>query len=170
VNIVNIRDIVPWMRGSSRSPSTFRGETGGAGMASPFAMLRQEVDRLFDETFRGMNLPTSGFVGWPSVEVSETEKEIRVSFEVPGVDQKDIEVLIDEGDLVVRGEKRSETEDKDRRFSERVYGRFERRIPLGQEIEQDGIRAEFHNGVLMVTMPRSEQVEQRARRIPVNAS
>jgi len=165
MNMMNMRDIVPWARGGSRSPAAFGGESGG-----PFAVLRQEVDRLFDETLRRFGMPASGFGGWPSVEVSETEKEIRASFEVPGVAEKDIEVLFEDGELVVRGEKRAETEDKERRFTERAYGRFERRIALGQEVEQDGIRAEFRNGVLTVTMPKSAQAEQRGRRIPVNAA
>ena len=163
--MMNMRDIVPWGRGGSRSPATFGGEFGG-----PFAALRQEMDRLVDETFRRFGMPASEFGGWPNVEVAETEKEIRASFEVPGVAEKDIEVLFEDGELVVRGEKRAETEDKERRFTERVYGRFERRIALGQEVEQDGIRAEFRNGVLTVTMPKSAQAEQRARRIPVNAA
>ena len=78
--------------------------------------------------------------------------------------------MLDEGDLVVRGEKRSETEDKERRFTERFYGHFERRIPLGQDVKEGDIRAEFRNGVLTVTMPKPERAEQKAKRIPVNAA
>jgi HSP20 family protein len=137
--------------------------------------LRQEVDRLFDEAFRGFGfgapLTRLGLgAGWPNVELTETDKEIRATFEVPGVDEKDIEVLLADGELVVRGEKRSETEDRDRRFTERFYGRFERRIPLDHEVEQDGIRAEFRNGVLAVTLPKAAQAEPRAKRIPVHAA
>ena len=81
--------------------------------------------------------------GWPSVEVSDGEKEIRVTAEVPGMEEKDIEVLLDDGMLTLRGEKRSETQDEKRQFSERFYGRFERRIPIGTEIEEDKIAAEL---------------------------
>jgi HSP20 family protein len=165
MNTMSMRDIAPSARGVSRTPAAFRTEP-----ASLFTAFRQEMDRLFDETLRGFGSPVSGFAsGWPSVEVSETEKEIRASFEVPGIEEGDIEVLLDGGELVVRGEKRSETEDRERRFTERVYGRFERRIPLGQDIDENGVRAEFRNGVLTVTVPRSERAEQRARRIPLNA-
>jgi len=164
MNMMGMRDIVPWARGGAGTPAALRGAP-----TSPFAALRQEMDRLFDETMRGFGLPmTSSGAGWPSAELTETEKEIRISFEVPGVEEKDIEVVIEDGDLVVRGEKRSETQDKDRRFTERVYGRFERRVPLGQGVEQDAIGAEFRNGVLTVTIPRSESASQRTRRIPVN--
>ncbi|TIP77390.1 MAG: Hsp20/alpha crystallin family protein, partial [Mesorhizobium sp.] len=82
---------------------------------------------------------------WPSVEISDGEKEIRVTAEIPGMDEKDIEVMLDDGVLTLRGEKRSETEDKGRQFSERFYGRFERRIPLGYEVEEDKVNAAFHN-------------------------
>ena len=70
--------------------------------------------------------------------------------------------------LTLRGEKRSETEDKDKQFSERFYGRFERRIPLGLEIEEDKVSAEFRNGVLTVTLPKTERARARARRIAIN--
>ncbi len=163
--MLGMRDLAPRARGGSRNPPAFRQEP-----ASLFAGLRQEMDRLFDETLRGFGPAMTGFAGiWPSVEVTEGEKEIRATFEVPGVGEKDIEVLLDDGELVVRGEKRSETEDKARRFTERFYGRFERRIPLGEEVDENGIRAEFRNGVLTVTIPRSERAVQRTRRIPLNA-
>jgi len=164
-----MRDLVPWSRSRSRAPAAYR----GGEVVSPFAALQQEMNRLFDEAFVGFGMPAgqmglSG--GWPKVEISEAEKDIRVSFELPGAEEKDIEVLLDEGDLVVRGEKRSETEDKERRFTERFYGHFERRIPLGQDVKEGDIRAEFRNGVLTVTMPKPERAEQKAKRIPVNAA
>src|SRR6185312_2665716 len=83
--------------------------------------------------------------GWPSVEISNGEKEIMVTAEVPGLEEKDIEVLLDDGVLTLKGEKRSETEDKDKQFSERYYGRFERRIPVGYEVMEDEVDARFKN-------------------------
>jgi len=68
-----------------------------------------------------------------ATEVAETDKELRVWAELPGLEEKEVEVLMDEGALTIRGEKKSEVEDKDRQFSERYYGRFKRRIPLGFE-------------------------------------
>ena len=73
--------------------------------------------------------------------------------EVPGLEEKDIEVLLEDGVLTLRGEKKSETEDKDRQFSEHYYGRFERR-GSGREMKQDKVAATFKNGVLKVTLPR----------------
>jgi len=89
---------------------------------------------------------------------------------LPGLDEKDVEVLLGDGVLTIRGEKRSEVEDKGRSFSERVYGRFERRIPLAWEVEEDKIQASFKNGVLSVTLPKSAQAEAQMRRIAINAS
>ena len=69
--------------------------------------------------------------------------------------------------LTLKGEKRSETEDKDRQFSERVYGRFERRIPLGYEVEQDKVDAHFRNGVLTVILPKTAKAQSQAKRIAI---
>jgi HSP20 family protein len=106
--------------------------------------------------------------GWPSVEVSETDRDVRISAELPGLDEKDVEVLMQDGVLTIRGEKKSEVEDKERAFSERYYGRFERRIPLGQDIDEDKVEAAFKNGVLTVTMPRSAQASSHVKRIAIN--
>lgn len=165
---MNLRELTPWGRESrdrSLAPS------GGSSL-TPFMSLQREMNRLFDDVFRGFDLPTApAFMargGWPSVEVDETDQEYRVSAELPGLDQNDVEVTFDDGVLSIRGEKRMENEDRARAFSERYYGRFERRIGLDRDVEQDNIRAEFRNGVLTVTVPKSAQAAQRGRRIPIN--
>ena len=86
---------------------------------------------------------------------------------MPGLEEKDIEVLLNDGVLTLRGEKHSNTEDKDRKFSERYYGHFERRIPLGVEVEEDAVDARFKNGVLTVTLPKSETAQQHVKRITI---
>jgi HSP20 family protein len=106
---------------------------------------------------------------WPKIEVSETEKEIRVTADIPGMDENDVELLLDNGVLTIRGEKRAENEDKDRQFSERFYGRFERRLSLNSEVEEDKIAASFRNGVLTVTLPRSGSQQPTAKRITINS-
>lgn len=168
---MSVRDLIPWGREENRVPSLFRDSE-----RDPFLSLHREVNRLFDDVFRGFDggLPSVGrassFGGnWPSVEISDNDKEIKVTAEVPGLDEKDIEVLLDDGVLTLRGEKRSETEDKDRQFSERYYGRFERRIPLGYEIEEDRIDARFKNGVLSVTLPKTAKAQSQAKRIAIKS-
>ncbi|PBB32987.1 MULTISPECIES: Hsp20/alpha crystallin family protein [unclassified Mesorhizobium] len=169
---MSVRDLIPWGRNNGNQvPSVFRD-----GERDPFLSLQREVNRLFDDVFRGFGsgLPSLGGVsafgaGWPSVEISDNEKEIKVAAEVPGLDEKDIEVLLDDGVLTLKGEKRSETEDKERQFSERIYGRFERRIPLGYEIEEDKIDARFKNGVLTVMLPKTAKAQSQAKRIEIKS-
>ncbi len=166
---MNMRDLIPWGRNAQTTPSPYREE------GDPFMTLHREMNRLFDDVFRGFDIAPFGsfggmgrMAGWPSVEVSETDKDIRVSAELPGLEEKDVEVLMSDGVLTIRGEKRSEVEDKSRAFSERTYGRFERRIPLGWEVEEDKVNASFRNGVLTVTMPKSAKAAAKARRIAIN--
>lgn len=108
-------------------------------------------------------------MNWPRIEVNETDKEIVVSAEIPGLDEKDVELLISDGRLILRGEKKAEVEDKDRQFSERFYGRFERQIPLGVDIAEDKVEASFKNGVLKVTLPKGVAAQAKMKRIEINA-
>jgi len=165
---MNMRDLIPWGR-NQQTPSRFREE------ADPFMTLHREMNRLFDDIFRGFDIGPFGgmsrsMAGWPSVEVIESDKDVRVSAELPGLDEKDVEVLMSDGVLTIRGEKKSEVEDKERAFSERYYGRFERRIPLAWDVEEDKVEASFRNGVLTVTLPKSAQASAHVKRIPVNSS
>jgi HSP20 family protein len=81
-------------------------------------------------------------VGWPNVEVTETDTEVKVTAELAGLDEKDVSVELANGMLTITGEKKSETEDKDRVFSERYYGRFERRIPI-EDVDEEKVSATF---------------------------
>jgi HSP20 family protein len=90
-----------------------------------------------------------------------------VTAELPGLEEKDVEVQLSNGVLAIKGEKKTETEDKDRLFSERYYGRFERRIPV-DDIEEDKVSASFRNGVLTVTLPKSAKAQSHVKRIAIN--
>jgi HSP20 family protein len=166
---MSVRDLIPWGRNDGNQvPSVFR-----ESERDPFLSLHREVNRLFDDVFRGFgsSLPAfngaSAGGGWPSVEISNGENEIKVTAEVPGLEEKDIEVLLDDGVLTLKGEKRSETEEKDKQFSERYYGRFERRIPLGFEVKEDEVDARFKNGLLTVTLPKTEKAQSQVKRIAI---
>jgi HSP20 family protein len=170
---MSVRDLIPWNRERSQVPTVFRDDDA----RDPFLSLHREMNRLFDDVFRGFHshVPALGRSssfdgGWPNVEVSDNEKEIRVTAEVAGPEEKDIEVLLEDGVLTLRGEKRAESEDEDRRFSERFYGRFERRIPFVDEIEDDKVRAAFRNGVLTVSLPKTERAQAKSKRIPTNGN
>lgn len=159
-----VRDLIPWNR--SRDIAVRHEE-------DPFLMLHREINRLFDSAFRNFDIAPFGnrlFDGngsWPTIEVSETDREMKVIAELPGLEEKDVDVELANGALIIKGEKRTETEDKDRLFSERYYGRFERRIPV-DEVEEDKVNASFKNGVLTVTLPKSAQAQRKVRRVAIN--
>ncbi len=165
---MSVRDLIPWGRSTiSPVPSRMRDES-----ASPFLTLHREMNRLFDDVFSGLSTgalaPAMRGLGWPSVEVVETEQGLRVSAELPGLDEKDVELTIDDGVLTLRGEKRAETTDKERGYTERSYGRFERSLALPFAVEEDKAEASFKTGVLSVTLPRSTKAPERGRRIAIN--
>jgi HSP20 family protein len=162
-----VRDLIPWGCSNNRVPAPYRDDD-----RSPFLSLHREMNRVFDDFFRDfdMRLPMMGGGfngGWPHVDLAETDKEVTITAELPGMEEKDVELVLQDGVLTLRGEKRSETEDKDRQFSERYYGRFERRIPLDAEVEADKAEARFKNGVLTVTLPKNPEAQPKARRISI---
>jgi len=164
---MGMRDLIPWNRG--RDLTARRSEE-----VNPFLTLHREMNRLFDDVFRGFDLTPFGSgrlldrgLDWPNVEVSETDKEVKVTAELPGLDEKDVQVELASGVLAIKGEKKTETEDKDRLFSERTYGHFERSIPI-DDVDQDKVSAAFKNGVLTVTMAKAPQAQSKVKRIAIN--
>ncbi|SFQ19109.1 HSP20 family protein [Mesorhizobium sp. NFR06] len=162
---MNMRDLIPWGRNNNQAPSIYSG-------SDPFLSLHREVNRLFDDMLRSFDTrsPTAGQFspfdgGWPKVEISESDNELRVTAEVPGMEEKDIEVLLEDDVLTLRGEKRSETDGKN--YSERFYGRFQRNIPLGYEVEDDKVKASFANGLLTLTLPKNPNAQSKVKRIPI---
>ena len=163
-----IRDLIPWKsQGQDIAP---RQEER---VDHPVMSLHRDINRLFDDMFRGFSMPALPSIGrslgWPRVELSENDKEIRVTAELPGMEEKDIEISLDDHQLVIRGEKKSETSDEERGYSERSYGRFERRIGLPSQIDEDKVEAAFRNGVLTVTVPRTAEAAHGRKTIPINA-
>jgi HSP20 family protein len=162
-----ITDLIPWGRG--REVSTRRGED-----YNPILTLHREMNRLFDDVFRGFDAAPfgsrffEGAMNWPSIEVSATDKDVKVTAELPGLNENDVQVELTNGVLSIKGEKRTETDDKDRRFSERYYGRFERQIPV-EDVDPEKVSAAFKNGVLTVTMPKLPQAESKVKRIAINS-
>ena len=175
----------------------------GLGRGDPFMSLHREMNRLFDDAFRGMVPPGQGgqgaqagamaqagqgpagqelagqdFAGQgfgrqalaPSMDVSETEKELRITAELPGVGERDVEVTLNDDVLTIRGEKKFERKDETENyhFVERSYGTFQRSLRIPYPVNPDEVRASFDNGVLTVTLPKT-QAQEKSRRIEVRS-
>ena len=148
---MNVGDLIPWRNRNAVSTRTNR---------DPFYALHDQVDRLFEDFTRGFGMPAlSGerSMGWPSVDVKEDEKRFCIEAELPGMEEKDVEVLLTDNVLTLRGEKRIEQDDAKHHYSERYFGQFERRIPLGTEVDAESVKAHFKNGVLKVEIPKTPQ-------------
>lgn len=141
----------------------------------PFSALQQEIDDLFENFGRGSWLsPITSqetavdFV--PRIDVVDDEKEVRVTAELPGMDEKDIEVELTDNLLTIKGEKKREEEEKRKGFYrlERSYGSFHREIPLAEGvIDTETPEASFKKGVLTVRLAKKAEAQQGARKIPV---
>jgi HSP20 family protein len=162
-----IRDLIPWNK--NQLPTT-------GDVYDPFVTFHREMNRLFDDVFRGFGNFGSlgrpmmeGQFGWPRIELDETDKAVTISAELPGLSEKDVQVEIANGVLSIRGEKKAERSDESKFVSERYYGSFQRQIPL-EGVEEDKAQADFKNGVLTVTIPKSEQSNRNVKRIAVNTN
>ena len=162
---MNVRDLIPWSRNDREVSRGFRSES-----VNPVVSLHREVNRLFDDMFRGFDSPRhwGGRSEWPTMDVEETDKDYRVTAELPGMEASDVEVLLQDGVLTLRGEKKVESESRNPAFSERFYGRFERQLSFDQAVDDKSVTATFRNGVLTVTVPKTAQVVERTKRIPVS--
>jgi len=139
---------------------------------NPFSLLRREMDSLFDNFFRGFDMEPfqSSMVSFnPKVDVTENDKEIRISAELPGMDEKDIDVSLHNNMLTIKGEKKEEKEGKGKDYyrMERSYGSFSRTIPLPVEVETDRIEATFKKGVLGITLPKTAKAVEETKKIAV---
>ncbi|WP_245410383.1 Hsp20/alpha crystallin family protein [Dichotomicrobium thermohalophilum] len=143
----------------------------------PFALMRREMDRVFDDFMRGFGTPgptlPEGVLS-PRVNVVENEQGLEITAELPGVDQKDIELDLSEGILTLKAEHKEDKEEKDenQRYHvvERAYGTFMRRFAIPFEPDQDKVEASFDNGVLKVSIPRSPEAEKQTRKIQIKSS
>lgn len=154
-------------------PKLWGDDKGGRDV---FSSLHREIDRVFDEFSHGERWPFGGLTGGngkmsPRVNVSETDERIEVTAELPGVEEKDIDISLTDDMLTIKAEKRSETEktEKDYRMMERSYGTFERTMRLPCLVVDAEIKADFKSGVLAITLPKSPEVKAKTTKITVQA-
>jgi HSP20 family protein len=144
-----------------------RGDVVGS---DPFSSLQREIDRVFQEFTRGFSGQAPGAF-LPRTDVVERDGHLEITAELPGLEDKDVEVTLVDNILTVRGEKKAEREDKDgvRRVVERSYGAFTRAIELPPGVKPEDIKATMAKGVLTVTLPKPAAAEVQARRIDVQS-
>lgn len=155
--------LTPYRRGPISQPS------GGFGTGSLLFDLQRQMNRLFEDVFGDEPAAKMGGLGFPLVDISQDDKKIEICAELPGVKQDDIEVNVEDGVLTLTGEKKSSRQDEQTGYSERSYGRFERRITLPSNVDEEHCQADFRDGVLTITIPRAEE-KRRGHRIPLGAS
>ena len=150
---------------SRRSELATRGD-------DPFTALRREMDRVFEGFGRELgwssgDLPVGAMA--PSIDVTETDNELKIEAELPGVDEKDVDVTVTDNILTIRGEKKAEKEEKkkDYHLVERSYGSYARSITLPFAAEPDKAQASFAKGVLTVTVPKPPEVKAKEKKIQI---
>jgi len=149
-----------------------RGTLSTEDKNDPFHAFHRDIDRMFEDFGRSWRLPSIAereTLLSPAIDVSETDDAIEVSAELPGIDEKDIEVEVADNLLTIKGEKKSEKKEKkkDYHLVERSYGSFQRSVPLPYEVNPDKVTAKFTKGVLKVTMPKPPQAKEKAKKVKV---
>jgi len=140
--------------------------------------LRRDMDRLFEDFWRGdmLSLTMPESLGstdlMPRVDETEDEKGFHVKVELPGMDQKDVEVTMSDGLLTITGEKKQEGEETGKNFyrKERSFGSFRRVLPLPGDIDETKIDASFKKGVLSIELPKTEEARKKVKHISVKAA
>jgi len=164
---MQIRDLIPW--GNKGSEVARRDDD------DPVFSLQRDVNRIFDDFWSRFDQPFGPSARWnatgPRTDIAETEKTLEVSVELPGIGPNEIDVSLTDGALTIKGEKKSARENTkgDLRLSERFYGSFYRSIPLPAGVDTGKADAEFKNGVLTVTLPKTQEALSRMKKIAVKA-
>jgi HSP20 family protein len=148
----------------------------------PFTSLRREIDRLFDDFgFGSFRMPRSlfdtepfwraepAFAKLPAVDIADGDKAYEITAELPGIDEKNVEVKLANGVLTIKGEKKEEKEEKqkDYHLSERRFGSFQRAFTVPEGIDSDKIDATFKDGVLTVTLPKTVEAQKKEKQIAI---
>ena len=152
---------------------------------TPFANLRQEMDRLFDDFGKGFSASPfrpfdfepfwsrgTAVTSTPAVDIAESDRAYEIAAELPGMDEKNIEVKVSDGALTIKGEKQEEKEEKKKDYylHERHFGSFQRSFRLPDGVDAEKIEATFKKGVLTVTLPKTPQAQKAQKTIAVKSA
>ena len=163
---MTLGSLIPW-REKSQVPADRE------DFYDPFVAFRRDVDRMFDDFFNGSLARLPGFTSLravgPNVDVEDNEKEFVVTAELPGLDDKDFEVTLAGDVLTIKGEKRSEHEDRNggSSYVERRFGSFSRSVRLPFEVADEQIDAKYDKGILTVRVPKPAAARRQVRRVEV---
>lgn len=170
--------LTPWNWFKKEEEQTSRSQnTLPVTREHPLGRIHQEIDQMFDNFFRGfplspfrqMDQTWMGGMMMPKVDIAEESKHYTINVEVPGVEEKDIDVTVADGTLTIRGEKRHEQEDRDKQYHrvERGYGAFQRMISLPHDANEEAVEARFKNGILTLTVPKTPGAKPAGRKIAI---
>jgi HSP20 family protein len=172
---MNLKNLIPGKR--SRRNASVRHEGSDVSESTDTMLaLQTDFNRAFEDFWRALNLPALAMstddlasVAAPNVDVRDTDKAVEVIAELPGMEEADFDVALAEGALTIRGTKKSEREKEESGYvlRERSFGRIERVVPLPEGLDADSAKATFKNGVLTVTIPKTEESQAAVKHIPV---
>lgn len=164
--------LVPWRRHADIATSEKN--------EHPFLTLQRQMNRLFDENFMGswgdgLRWPLAGNpmrhmpFDAPRADIAETDTEVEVTADLPGLDEKDVQVTLEDNLLNIHGEKKAEHEERKKNYHlmERSYGAFQRTIPLPSGIDQKKVKATFKQGVLQVKLPKLPEAQAQSKQIKI---
>ncbi|WP_272001854.1 Hsp20/alpha crystallin family protein [Roseovarius sp. ZX-A-9] len=157
-------DLIPWGRDRNRVPERRSEDT------NPMVSLQRDLNRVFEDFWRHFDDPFGATLaaGTPRTDISETDDAMLVSVDLPGLDDKDIEVNVTDDMLTIRGEREEKTDAGG--FSSQSRRSFHRMIPVPPGVDPEKSEAEFKRGVLTVTLPKTEEAKARVKRISVKSA
>jgi HSP20 family protein len=168
---MKVANLIPWGHGRREAPVRRQDRN-----TDPVQALRSDINHAFEGFWRAFDLPMLAGSDFellggtmPRVNVRETEKEVEVTAELPGMTESDVDVSVDDGMLTIRGQQQAERESEEKGYvlRERSFDRIERVIPLPEQVEPDTAKATFKNGLLTVTIPKARDAQASTRHIQV---
>lgn len=173
---MTLREIVPWRWGGLRHWEPEEGPF--STIRRQMETLHKEMDRLFDEMTIEPTRPSFAPWAWgrefnmPNIDETEDDKAFYVSIELPGMDEKDVDITLSGRLLTIRGEKKEDEKEEGKDFyrRERKFGSFRRTLELPGEVDESMIDASFRKGVLRVTLPRTKEAQAKIKHIDVKAA
>lgn len=168
---MQIKDLIPWARKEDQLSESRADEK------NPIATLQHDLNQVFENFWSRVDRGL-GSLDWPwsgdeaRSDVVETDKAVEVSIELPGMDMNDLEVLVSDDVMTIKGEKKIERQEEKKGYylSERRFGSIYRTIPLPPGVDGDKAEASFKNGVLTVRLPQSPEAQERVKRIAIRST